>query len=666
MIKNTIRFASFLLALFIFITFFQFTIAKQQKLPFHTNEQFDLNLGESKLEKHKIIEQLNEMTIRHKAILVKVTTDPNDYKNNKDIVWFGDKQPDNDNVIIIKNNIKWLDSNLKGHLISSDQIHAIPLYGVYAMKRDNSFKIEVSNWAESNGISITWIKSISTKAFLTSYLYNGMGNAVITAFLLFISIIITWFVKNAKNRSIRLQGGVPLNRIHKEDSITILKLSLSGFIVSFLVSLTYIVLSNDSRQISLIIIDSIRIPVLLCIITYLLTLLFSFIVRPKTTDIASRKIPLHKFRMLGIGIRVISILLAILIIPTTVFFAIIAQGFSQDYSIWNDIHNDVTISIGEFEPLMTSVMLPEVHDFFKQMDNKHNISLSYILDRGIGLNKDELNEYDHIIIVDQSWLATFDVGVQTQKKNGMLRKIDFHSLSKPLQDLLNGQMPLLTSTKEIHPKGLDYYTFKGNKFLALSPNDEIGGKLMQTKNPLVILVDSVDVLNIKGFLLPALSSGNLIFKNQELLTSYIHDSPINEYISSIDSIASTALGQAQMFHQEAVYYFMACIFIFIAMIVANIMNAQLWVNTNKKRIFILHTFGQPYHKIIRSSIYKDMTSILIAIFLGTVLSYLSGHTTVFILIPIVIFITVVNTLSNIFAYQRCVRSAFHRISRREE
>ena len=99
-------------------------------------------------------------------------------------------------------------------------------------------------------------------------------------------------------------------------------------------------------------------------------------------------------------------------------------------------------------------------------------------------------------------------------------------------------------------------------------------------------------------MLPACSSGNVVFPDENLLRTELAKTPVKDYVVSIDTIADVALSQAQKFAKEAVFYVIACILIFVSMIFAGILTAQLWVSENRKRIFTLHTFGKSYKEII--------------------------------------------------------------------
>ena len=125
--KHGIRLISFILALFSFIMIFQNLMNDQQQLPLGTTEQLVLNIAETGTTKEQLISELDNITNKHNATLVKVVIPSDEYKNKKDIIYFGDEKPKSSDIIIDNDNIKWLDSSLEGKLISSKDIGNRPL-----------------------------------------------------------------------------------------------------------------------------------------------------------------------------------------------------------------------------------------------------------------------------------------------------------------------------------------------------------------------------------------------------------------------------------------------------------------------------------------------------------------------------------------------------------
>lgn len=55
-------------------------------------------------------------------------------------------------------------------------------------------------------------KSTVYKSLYYNLVHNGVGNVILTALLLFISVLLTWFISHSKGRSIRLLGGVDIKK----------------------------------------------------------------------------------------------------------------------------------------------------------------------------------------------------------------------------------------------------------------------------------------------------------------------------------------------------------------------------------------------------------------------------------------------------------------------
>jgi hypothetical protein len=494
---------------------------------------------------------------------------------------------------------------------------------------------------------------------------NGMGNAVITAFLLLLTALISWFVVHAKSRTLRLLGGVSSNRIHIEDTSTIIKLSAPSFFAGWIVVLGYVAVVGGVKQISLISWQALMILVVVLILFGALVMGISLLVSPKTCHIALRQIPLKRFNQLGILTRVMAIILALLIIPTTITAAYISHQLSEDYALWQSMQKNVSLSFGDIDSLETEEMLPQVEVFFNDMKIDNNLRLSYVIDKAIGLNKEELGGYDHLVVTDQAWVDAFDVGIDRQGAGGKLTSIDFENLSSPLKAFLNAQLPLWTKTRETQPEGLGFYEFTGEKFLALPPNVGLGANTIQAKKPLVIVVNNLlAILKTKGFLLYVASSGNVVFPDEEQLRLALSKSSIKPYVVSIDGIADLALEQAQKFSKESIYYVTACVLILITMIFAGVTSAQLWSEANKKRIFTLHTFGRAYASIIKPALNKELTIAVIAIIVGSIVTFKVRYPEPVALLLAALSVALLYGLGSLFAYRMCTRQTFHQISHR--
>lgn len=119
-------------------------------------------------------------------------------------------------------------------------------------------------------------------------------------------------------------------------------------------------------------------------------------VQPKAKHLSFRKIPLKQFRLLGRVSLVLSIILALMVVPTTITMASAYRALSNDYALWDSLTDAVSISYNDVDGLYTEEWQPKVESFFAEMADKDNLCLSIAIDREILLDKGEMGKYDHI------------------------------------------------------------------------------------------------------------------------------------------------------------------------------------------------------------------------------------------------------------------------------
>lgn len=310
-------------------------------------------------------------------------------------------------------------------------------------------------------------------------------------------------------------------------------------------------------------------------------------------------------------------------------------------------------------------MIAELDRFLKTAEDEDNLYFSYVLDKGFSLEKEEYGGYDHLIITNRAWLDLFHVGIGTEDSGGALTEISINDLAYPLKEWLEPQMSILTISGEVPTDGMSFYEFSGKSFLALPPGIGDSNTTVQAKHPLVIVVDrATDVLKTKSMLMPALTSGNIIFTNEDALSRELANSTINVWVSSIDSVAEAALGQAQRFMEEGAYYVLACVLIAVAVIAAGIMNAQLWASMNQKRIFTLHTAGKRYKEILNRPLKSESVLALVAVCFGIALTYVLKHPPINTLLCVAVILALLYIAAIFAAYRSFGKRAFYMMSRR--
>lgn len=660
MIKRLINIVTILLTIFSMMTVLQYFQIEQQKYPFHTNERLSITVTEKGKDKSSIITDINKLVDEHNVTFVKTTVDIKDYENRKDIIWFGSKKPEDNNPIITDKNIKWLGGKLNGTLITSNEIGERVLSGDYSYTYNEGFIDDLKAWANENNVRLEIEKKDSVlKIVYAQFILSGFGNGVLTSSILLITIFILFFVENAKARSIRLLGGISSSKIHVDDTWEITKSVICGEILGGMLTILYLFYKQG---ISLT--GTLLIPFLLCLVSILISAIIisyslSCIAAPKSKHLAEREIPLNKFNQLSKTIRIIAILSAFIILPSILQGLLITTNLLSEHSLWNENNSFVQIAFVDDEALLADEMLPETEKFFLDTYNANLSTISYVVDKAVQLDSKILGEYDHVIVTDKAWIDSVNIGVETSKENGNLLEVEYSNLDNPLREFLEAQLPLWTKTREVKPEGLGFYRFEGEIFIALPPGVGAGEKTIQAKNPLVILVDNpLKIFNVKGFLFPAATTGNLVFKDAEKLKEILDKSKVNLFVSSVDNIAEESLALAQRFAQQTLAYIVSAIVTFASIIFMSGLNGEIWAIQNKKRVFALHTFGESFSKIISSPIKKEIFITITTVLFGSLIAYFVHFIEWSMLMSVALIVILTQIISGLVIYRRCAIKAF--------
>lgn len=89
-------------------------------------------------------------------------------------------------------------------------------------------------------------------------------------------------------------------------------------------------------------------------ISAVVVLLISLFVQPKAKHLSFRKIPLKQFRLLGRAALIFSIVLALMVVPTTITMASAYRALSNDYASWESLKDAVGISYNDVNGLHTA------------------------------------------------------------------------------------------------------------------------------------------------------------------------------------------------------------------------------------------------------------------------------------------------------------------------
>ena len=654
--KQSILVVSCILTIFSMILMLQSFDANQKNFAFGTDLRFEINTSQIFKTKDDLIKELNEIAINNQSVIVKPVASVDDYSNVKDIIVFGDYRNGVQNIILEDNHIKWFDSKMTGSIIMSDKMDTRPLNGLYSVLTKGDIVQNLNQWAEQNDINISWVKNPSLfKTVYSMFVQSGIGNTIIGIGLLLIISIFSWILTHVRTRSIRLCAGINKSRICLEDTFSIMQYAIRGIMIGWFIVIAYVGLIKGFNQIGLCFIPSLKVICTIMFVIWLIAFILSFLLRPKVKHLVERTIPLKEIKTISWLVKLVVLIVALFVVPSTMTSGYAYSQLSKEYALWEKYNSFVKLSISDIDTLESNTMLPNVEAFFEDMEKEGILQLSYVIDEGIELSDDELGGYDHLIIVDKSWISSSNIGIEKDSEGGRLNEIKLEMMNQHLREFINLQFPLWLKDGDVNSDCIRYYEYVGNSFLAMSPK----GETIQAKNPLVVLVDSpTSTLKVKGFMLYAASSGNVLFTNKDKLIKCLDNYHITPFILSVDRVSDAAMDLAQQFEKDAIYRIMSCVAIILAVSMIGIMGARMWVTENYKRIFILRSNGERYTTIIQTILNQEFLVTITAIILGSIVSVIfSNSSRIFLLVSLVL-ITCVYILGDFISYYLCMKKSF--------
>ena len=196
---------------------------------------------------------------------------------------------------------------------------------------------------------------------------------------------------------------------------------------------------------------------------------------------------------------------------------------------------------------------------------------------------------------------------------------------------------------------------------ALAPNTGDMDALMSLKNPLVVVIDNpAKELKVQGFVIPTLSSGNIIFSDKAVLDNSLKNNIMKKYIISVDNIADLALKIAQDFKEQFWSYIMASVTLLATIVFAGLLNAKLWAYKNKRRIYIMMTNGIKYGDLFRESKKKDICIFAIGICIAGFLSYFVQNMSISIIGSVVAVILILYIIGISLSYGFFAKKEFNK------
>lgn len=669
LIRSVIRAVSVVLAVVLGLLISQLIEARESRTPFGTTWSFDLDTSQSSLSKGELVEGLSALADEYGATVLKVVADPDDFEGKRDIFWFGTPPPQGDRPPTDGETVYWFNSSLTGEFLPATELGDRPLAGQFHVSESAGFLHALKEWAPTSGATVFQFETPSGGTLTTvvaSLTGNGIGNAIAGVAILLVASLVVWLVTRARSRSLRLLGGVPPARIHVQDGLELVANVGVSMVAGFAAVTAYTGWTRGVEHLPMFLreLAAPAVGVLLAVAAVIAVL--SLVTRPTVSAIARRQIPLRAFRRVGTVVRFAAVVLSIVVLPAALVYAQNSSVAAREQSVWEGLRDTVRVSFSRMSVFDTDEGLANATGFLAQADERGILALSFTVDANIELTDEVLGDCDHLVITDENFLERMDVGIGQPGGQGELKPASVGDIDRPLQEFIELQFPLWTSSGDPLPEGMGLYTYAGPGLPAAGHNVGLGGETVFAENPLVVVVDDpVATLNVHGFLLPAMSLGNVLFTDADVLRTLLVQYEIAPYIASIDQVADLALDSAQTFAQESRLYLLAAGLILVALLVASVQGAQLWAGANERRIFTLHSSGVRYRSIVLPPVRAEIVLLAGACLTGAIVAFLARRAETGVTAGAIAIVAVLYLAATFTAHRAAAQRAFHHATHRQ-
>ncbi|KQB83564.1 hypothetical protein [Corynebacterium oculi] len=658
MIRWIIRAAALVLSLVCGVLALQSFAFQQEHQPFGTTTALSLRINESTLPKEEVATSLHRVVEEHGVSLLRETSkEAPEGDTAHDIFFFGARPPATA-VSLDGDSIQWFSRHSHGSLLPYTALGTTPLSGRYVLSSSPETRAALDAWAREHQASIEWENPTSPIRLVYAYLiHNGAGNAALATFLTLTAALSAWLLGRERGRSLRLLGGVPRQRIHREDSLSITALLAPGFLVGSLACLFWVVSAHGSEQLPLVWSRVLLVQGAAFALALASFVLLSAVGRPSVDALAHRHIP-HGFRRMGLVLHGATLVVALLVVPSTATLALHSHRLAQDHALWEAMKGTVRVSFSDSTSLLDTPEGPRnVAAALQELSDSDNLRISLTLDSSISYSREEMDGFRHVIITDEAWLHAFGISPDD------LTEVSLPQAAPTFAQgwLGKDQQLSLLSRDGTDNAGLRYYLNGATPVPAMEAGVVLGGNTTQATDSLLVVTDApLASFSVEGFLLPTLSSGNIVSAEEGALREALARHHLDPYVYSVDSIAQLSLDQARKFQEESRMYFLTVVLILAAIFLSGTQNAALWATRNARRITTRHLAGHPYLAMIGAPLRIDALRASLIVALAGALTFVLRHPDPLILLASGAAVLVLSLAASALFYRACAAQAFRR------
>lgn len=596
MVKNAVRITSIaIIALLAILASLQITISERD-FPLNTEKLAALDFSKSRASKQQAITAIQEISTKHNLTVIKKVADRDDFLHGRSLYVFnavGDPQ---------QGELEWFDPLMHGTLHPISDLGNGALDGQYVFSGSTAGITTLQEWLKSEHVAASWQDGGWLRVFSAALIESGAGLALLTAIVLLLTLVMSWYAARSKSRSLRLLSGTTTGRIQREDLTSLLGLLFLPAVVGTALSCLVIWFRNGSQHVLPFLGSFAPLVMGYMFLAVLFALGISALTWPSVQSLADREPPVKTFRTTSEVIKASALVLAILCLPPMVAAMATSLTSAAEDARWASLKEQVSI---RFAPNMSEerfqAVFPHVEALTSEADKSNDLSFSYLFDDR-SIPSDSLGDHDGLVFTNSKFLAL--TGVQTAQEGGIpngphLQPLDAKTLTPTMSEFLEQSLPIwVRDTSEVNKvEELSLHSYSGeDKFAALVP--AVGGKMTFLSNPLIVVIDEPSSFFNDSFLASTISTANIIFDDGNQLSSLVAANSLDGVVMSIDRVSDVGLYRSQSANQEASVRLISVALILASLVMSAALAARIYAASRSRRHFPLRTSGKSWPHII--------------------------------------------------------------------
>lgn len=516
---------------------------------------------------------------------------------------------------------------------------------------DTSTRESVNVWATRTGVRLDYDGDDATSNFRMLLGTPSFRVAVGATIALVAVLVVFWLSSKARSRALRVLAGVPAWKIQYDDTLALLRPML---LVALVVDVIAVLVVLATR-------GWVFVPYLLRVIALCESvalgclLMFTFVISavcwPSAHMIAMRSPMPQGLSRASALIKALVFVAMLAVIAPSVTSLNTASDAAQEQSVWQRLRNQVSVSFDANNSDLTTSMAAMIH----AMAQHNMIALSYAF-------TDDQLEHSAIDapvtgIVTRSWLDLIDINPDT---TAGITPISDTQLPEQAQQIVsqfttwaNDDTQAARLRSQSH-----YYMVDGVTVPLLKGGSD---EMLFPRHATIIVVPDVKSFSDSGFLIPALSSRNIVMSGLDDTRRQVVRAGLGNAVS-VRYIAEEQILRAQFSAYFAWMQAATIVLLLAAFVIITVVGADVRATLRAKHDYPLLLYGYAPARLAALTMLTETLLALIAtgILCGLLIAQHTDSTIMMLLIIVAILATVFSAM----CHRATVRARFRAINYR--